>query len=189
MPRNMNHLQLLVQNLFSYKEEIQFHMFCAGMKHRIMSKRNCTHVITVNKRTGEGDTQLSEERLYPKEFRCSKGQTAILSFSAGSGDDWLFLGPPRDEITAEKNTGTRGRTSIIRVKTPICITKGLQLDGKLRDRVQDKPKRYGAFEITHYSFDSLPMRLKRVRHELTYFVNRETYVRSSDCSVWKGTNN
>jgi len=42
----MTHLKLLVLNLFSDKEEIQFHMLSTGVHNRIVSKSNSAQIVT-----------------------------------------------------------------------------------------------------------------------------------------------
>jgi hypothetical protein len=107
--------QLLGDNLFSNKKEIDFHMFGPGMHDRIVSKGNNREIVTVNNWRGKWHMKFSEKSLHPEKLCCSMSQASIFSFCAGSSNNWLLSRPPRDEVRTKVNGSTRGATSIIRI--------------------------------------------------------------------------
>lgn len=111
----------LLQKLKCRQKLISTYMRSCCLKDRVMSKSNCAEVITMNSMSGARNAQFLKKGLNPQYLRGGQGQTSILCFSAGSRNNRLFLSPPGNESLAQKNTGTRSRPAVIRVRAILWI--------------------------------------------------------------------
>ncbi|XP_058189919.1 uncharacterized protein LOC131307440 [Rhododendron vialii] len=66
---------------------------------------------------------IKEELLNPRNISCSLCQSPVFSFGGRLSHGMLFLSTPRDQIGAQEQTETSGRTPIDIIPSPIGITK------------------------------------------------------------------
>lgn len=95
----------LVEDLFTNKENIKFHMFSARVENRIMTKSNSALIVTEDYWSRKSDFEFMKKGLDPQDFIGSKGKAAILSFNTRPDNESLRFRPPRNKIGTKKDTG------------------------------------------------------------------------------------
>ena len=75
--RHTHHIDLLGEDLFSDKEQIQLHVLSSGVKNRIMSQGDSTGIVTKNDRNGVRNLKFRKKRLNPSDLSCYESHAPI----------------------------------------------------------------------------------------------------------------
>jgi hypothetical protein len=89
--------------MLAIKVQVDLHMLRALMLHWIGGEVDDTDVVAVDEVGAlKGAVELVEELAHPGGHCHAVGHRAVLSLSAGAGDDGLTLGSPGDEVGTQE---------------------------------------------------------------------------------------
>lgn len=108
--------------------EVALHMFCALMLHVIGGEVDHAGIVTIYEGgPGERGVKLLE-LAEPGLFDHAIGYGAVLSISAGAGDDGLPLRVPRDQVVAQEHDAVRGGPTCVGTTRPVSDDVDDQLE-------------------------------------------------------------
>jgi hypothetical protein len=110
----MKDADLTVGNLLSNEMKINLHMFCALMLNGVDGEVHDADVVAVDESVARWRSlELMQELAQPGGLSHSIGDSTVLGFGAGVGDDSLPLGRPGDQVIPEEHDiARRGATSV-----------------------------------------------------------------------------
>jgi hypothetical protein len=110
----MKDADLTVGNLLSNEMKINLHMFCALMLNGVDGEVHDADVVAVDESVARWRSlELMQELAQPGGLSHSIGDSTVLGFGVGVGDDSLPLGRPGDQVIPEEHDiARRGATSV-----------------------------------------------------------------------------
>jgi hypothetical protein len=110
----MKDADLTIGNLLSNEMKINLHMLCALMLNGVDGEVHDADVVTVDESVARWRSlELMQELVQPGGLSHSIGDSTVLGFGAGAGDDSLPLGRPGDQVIPEEHgIARRGATSV-----------------------------------------------------------------------------
>jgi len=102
------------------------------MHYRISTKKNNTQIFRINSRNGCGYVKFVKKQPEPKKFSYDSNDDTIFSFSAAAGNTFLLVGGPSDKVGTKINTEPCGGLAIIKVCSPVYISKSEDFEMEVR---------------------------------------------------------
>ncbi|GMP37248.1 hypothetical protein CsSME_00009019 [Camellia sinensis var. sinensis] len=103
---------------------INYDMFGAFMKHRIIGNEDSSLIVTRHGyESGNRKTKILEKRLNSEHLRSSMSHGTIFSLGTRTSNNSLFFATPSNKITTNKSTIARGGTAVSFITSPIGITE------------------------------------------------------------------